>query len=189
MAKAFIFSVDAFVAFTLILIVLHSLIFISAIPSSYYGGLMQANYLARDTLNALAVADAGKIVDSRFSGKSVLEYVISDCKPVSTCVDTRIGALIPVQYGYALDKLDTNTKTWVALYDTNKNYNKFRATGYTIVFDDYIKRTTENEIETPYSYITCNPAANDPPNHCGNVTSRYGKGSAQLSLVRLTVYR
>ena len=52
--KGFVFSLDSFVAFSLILIAIQSLVVISSTPSGYYQSLAQANFVAQDTLNVLS---------------------------------------------------------------------------------------------------------------------------------------
>lgn len=202
MAKAFIFSLDAFVAFTLILVVLHALIFLAAVPSSYYTGLMQVNYLARDSLNSLASADASKVLcdyaDQEcltfYSGKTLLDYVVSN-KDDPDVIRARVGALIPNQFGYRLELLSSDGVVSL-IYDTNKFsndphnkfYHKLKASAHSIYFGytDEGRRGLDN----PYCYMTCNPAKYpDCPNVCDAPKSRYQIGDAALGLIRLTVYR
>ncbi|VVB98027.1 Uncharacterised protein [uncultured archaeon] len=194
-AKGFIFSIDAFVAFTLVLVVLHSLIFLAAVPSSYYAGLTQANYLARDTLNTLTYADAALVLnDTTLDGISLMHYIIMT-KDVGNLEAIRayVGALIPDQYGYTLEFRDSAAGSWSLLYDTkdyaddphNKLYNKLKASSYSIFFG-YTDAGRDPK-SSPYCYITCNgPGC---PTQCDKPKSFYEAGHAALGLVRLTVYR
>jgi hypothetical protein len=193
--KGFIFSIDAFVAFTLVLVVLHSLIFLAAVPSSYYAGLAQADYLARDTLNALAYSDAAHVLGiESFDGISMMHYMVMtrDAGNIDA-IRTYVGALIPNQYGYRLEFWDSASDSWLYLYDTkdyaddphNKVYYKLKASAYSIFFG-----YTDNGRDTgrsPYCYITC--GGPNCKTLCDEPKSLYSAGDAALGLVRLTVYR
>lgn len=213
MAKGFIFSIDAFVAFTFVLVVLHSLIFLAAVPSSYYGGLMQANYLARDTLSALAFTDASKIICdpaqsdyadcvSLYSGVSLSDYVMRHGSDRDV-VRAHIGALIPDQYGYRLELWHSDSNSWEKIYDAadylsdagethNRQYHKLMVSSYSLFFgyDSDVVR----DYDYRYCYITCNPGNYDSAyagcaTPCDEPVSTYSKGKATLGLARLTVYR
>ncbi len=197
MAKAFIFSIDAFVAFTLIIVVLHALIFLSAVPSSYYGGLMQANYLARDTLNSLVAANASRVLDNQYYARmSMLDYIVSTND--TEAVRDYVGANIPYEYGYTLEFWNSQGKDWGVIYDTanyrddphNKLYNKLRATSHSIFFG-YTDVTGRRNPGTPYCYMTCNgdKYGGNCPSECDTPVSLYDAGEAALGLVRLSVYR
>lgn len=197
MAKAFIFSIDAFVAFTLVVVVIHSLVFLAALPSSYYGAMMQANYYARDTLNALVAANASRVLgDGDFSGISLLDYILMTRD--EDTVRAYIGSNIPNQYGYRLELWDSGSKLWTGIYDTkehmddphNKLYHKLSVSSHSIFFG-YSDLTGRDPSGTPYCYMTCNPTGynGNCPTHCDPPKSRYDEGNATLGLVRLTVYR
>ncbi len=195
MAKAFIFSIDAFVALTIVLVVLHSLIFIAAVPSSYYGGLMQASYLSRDTLAMLGSADASKVLDDKdFADMSLLDYLMSTKDPESVCA--HVGALIPNQYGYSLEFWDSLSDSWLEIYSTNGTslcrdeahnslYHKLRVSSYSIFFG-YTDSGPRGR-ESPYCYITCSSSI--CPTQCDKPKSLYKEGKATLGLVRLSVFR
>ncbi|MDD5336851.1 MAG: hypothetical protein PHS02_00015 [Candidatus ainarchaeum sp.] len=196
MARAFIFSLDAFVAFSLILVVLHALIFLAAVPSSYYGALMQANYLARDTLLSLTVAQANRVAGPDMAaeppGVSLLDYVIAH--PAPDVIQRRVGDLIPIQYGYRLEicKPDIGEASCSAVYDTaanpddphNKVYNKLQVSSNSIYFGYISERTG---YDNGYCYITCH--GRPCQDLCKQPLSKYDTGTAELGLVRLTVYR
>ncbi|MBD3398434.1 hypothetical protein GF412_04385 [Candidatus Micrarchaeota archaeon] len=147
-SKAFIFSLDSFVAFVLTVAALYSLLFFSTVPSAYYSSLMQANYLAKDTLLTLATttigeddADTEGICDA---GQTYLSCIISDSDPEGmdeNDVAARIyigsqgtegiydeSALVPAQFGYKLEymdfdeleegEIDFSEGDWVELYNT-----------------------------------------------------------------------
>lgn len=209
-SRAFVFSLDAFVAFTLVLVVIHALVFLAAVPSSYYGGLMQASYLARDTLDSLVFASAGKALCdpgnedyenclARYEGKTMLDYVVAN-RDDPDVIRERVGALIPDQFGYRLELIDSSGQVSETVYDTanpeflppaethNKLYNKLQASAHSLYFGytDAGRRGFDN----PYCYMTCNPEKYPRcPNVCEFPKSRYNTGDATLGLVRLTVYR
>ena len=98
MKRGFIFSIDAFVAFTIMLVILQALIIISATPSSYYTGLSQANYLARDALWVTSNSKASFANGGIATNVTILGYVIGSSDPAA--YRSNIGVYIPIQYGY-----------------------------------------------------------------------------------------
>ena len=120
--RAFIFSLDAFVAFTLALIAIYSLIFFSSVPSSYYYLLTQGHYLSRDVLMALSTTtctdDYG--IDCTNSKGTLLENIISeeDENLQDALIVNTIGEMIPEQFGYSVDMSEDEGKNWTLLYDT-----------------------------------------------------------------------
>jgi hypothetical protein len=119
--RAFIFSLDAFVAFTLALIAIYSLIFFSSIPSSYYYLLTQGHYLSRDVLMALSTTSCVASVYPCPSGEgiSVLDNIAStaDIDQRQELVRETVGKMIPGQFGYTIESVDSQGKT-IAIYDT-----------------------------------------------------------------------
>ena len=95
--KAFVFSLDSFIAFTLTVAALYTLVFFSTVPSAYYAGLMQANYLAKDTLLSLATTSYG-------SDQTYLDYIVGQLDGGNQQpARVYIGALVPPQFGYKLE--------------------------------------------------------------------------------------
>ncbi|MCP4647022.1 MAG: hypothetical protein GY852_04700 [bacterium] len=127
-SKAFVFSLDSFVAFVLTVAALYSLLFFSTVPSAYYTSLMQANYLAKDTLLTLATTfvedDTVPYCDSSV-GESYLSCIIAGTHAAAheginnndedeDAARIYIGsegpegiyeesALVPAQFGYKLE--------------------------------------------------------------------------------------
>ncbi len=207
-SKAFIFSLDSFVAFILTVAALYSLLFFSTVPSAYYSSLMQANYLAKDTLLTLATTQCTANEDCK--GMTYLDYILDRLKNgESQAAREYIGrgisstskdSLIPEQFGYKIEVLRSDG-TWsnssdfaltedvpYAYYDTKldpesankKEYNKLKAAAH-ILFFDYSKGS---EPKDPYKYITCtgNQTICDVPH------SEYEFGNANMQVVRFTVY-
>jgi hypothetical protein len=119
--RAFIFSLDAFVAFTLALVAIYSLIFFSSIPSSYYFLLTQAHYLARDILYTISTSDCiSPLYCSEMEKTSVLDAIVfmQSESLRKSLVDDSIGKSIPNQFGYTLETSEDDGKTWSYIYDT-----------------------------------------------------------------------
>ena len=125
-SKAFVFSLDSFIAFVLTVAALYSLLFFSTVPSAYYSSLMQANYLAKDTLLTLAttiVEDGTAHCPDSLVGETYLSCILSGPDEESPDVNMAaarnyIGseatssseegiynpsALVPAQFGYKLE--------------------------------------------------------------------------------------
>ena len=163
--RAFIFSLDAFVAFTLALIAIYSLIFFSSVPSSYYYVLTQAHYLTRDVLlststTICSIDDYGR--NCPVYG-TVMDNMVSGRNPYSDdLIQETIGEMIPNQFGYALEVSADQGDSWSMLYDTADNPSdphakeskKLTVSSQVISFgysDDVKKLLT-----SPYRYTTCN---------------------------------
>ena len=185
--KAFVFSLDAFVAFILIVASLYTLVFFSTVPSAYYSALMQANFLAKDSLVSLATTEFG-------DGQTYLDHIIEQLNRGDQ-VPARIylGALIPKQFGYKLEECGNNGMEaceWGTLYDTaedpasanKKTYDKLRATAQSLYI---VVDAARDKYESPYGYITCTGdyTVCDLP-----LPYEYEEGEVSLKLVRLTVY-
>lgn len=164
--RAFIFSLDAFVAFTLALLAIYSLIFFSSIPSAYYYLLTQAHYLSRDTLLAVSTTACGADYGSCAAHGSVLENIVAqDNIPLRTeMIRSTVGVMIPPQFGYALEMSDDEGSNWELLYDTAdyplaedehaKSASKLTVSSQVITFgfgDKVFKLET-----SPYRYDSCN---------------------------------
>jgi len=206
-SKAFIFSLDSFVAFILTVAALYSLLFFSTVPSAYYSSLMQANYLAKDTLLALATTQCTDV--EACEGMTYLDYILQELEKsnhapareyIGRATSSAVGnALVPEQFGYKIEVARVDG-TWsnetdyftdideYAYYDTRldsesankKEYNKLKAAAH-ILFFGYSEGT---EPEVPYNYITCEGTHNI----CSIPTSYYDFGEANMEVVRFTVY-
>jgi hypothetical protein len=143
-SKAFVFSLDSFVAFVLTVAALYSLLFFATVPSAYYSSLMQANYLAKDTLLTLATTYVGEGAHYCEEGQTYLSCIISESDEEGmdendAAARIYIGsqgtggeydesALVPAQFGYRLEymkfdeleggEIDFSEGEWVELYNT-----------------------------------------------------------------------
>jgi len=162
--RAFIFSLDAFVAFTLALVAIYTLIFFSSIPSSYYYLLTQGHFLARDTLYSVTTSDClteqGLLCEE--NGTSVLDNIAfgTNGNYTITLVNSTIGNAIPNQFGYTLESSEDDGTSWSTLYDTSsangdshaKAKKKLSVSSQIPVFEHESKPM---KTVNPYQYKTC----------------------------------
>lgn len=204
--RGFVFSLDAFIAFTLVLIAVYSLIFFSSVPSAYYYLLTQGHFLARDALMATAMTecDPAHYSCGGVSG-SILDAVVSlgdNPTMQDALIRESIGEIIPNQFGYTLEISENQGESWITVYDTGdpensgdphaKKINKMKVTsqvvnfGYTGVY--------QKLGESPFSYNTCSGTSGGLVITCGNYSTidpdAYGDvvPLPVTKLVRITVY-
>ncbi len=205
--RAFIFSLDSFVAFTLALVAIYTLIFFSAIPSSYYYLLTQGHYLAKDSLYSLSTSDC-VASSSKFScslkRSSLLDNIafMQDETYRKMDIMNSIGEAVPNQFGYVLEVSQDNGATWASLYNTSsetgdshaKTKRKLSVSSQVVVFknpDDLLKNEPD-----PFMYETCNAGKTGPVLTCSNSPSNPPTGpggadyvpSPSFRLVRLTIF-
>ncbi len=192
--RAFIFSLDAFVAFALAILAIYSLIFFSSIPSGYYSALLQVHTLASDTLEALSLTPCTSstyVGCGSYGTGSLLEYVALQRGTADPAGDARaiISPHIPKSFGYKLE-LKTDSGGWAQLYDTRNDplestrpaqVSRMAVSAYSLVFNyDNLPPEPSN----PNRYLSCN----GPNIVCGIPHSDYILGSASTVLVKLTLY-
>lgn len=213
-SKAFIFSLDSFVAFILTVAALYSLLFFSTVPSAYYSSLMQANYLAKDTLLTLATTQCTDKPECE--GMTYLDYILQELEgglndqahggePAREYIGRATyssgkDALIPEQFGYKIEvmRLDGEWSNYSDLALTEENsyaYYDTRLDEYSANKKEYNKLKAAAHIlffgysevdpaENPYSYITCDGGQI----LCDTPVSDYEFGDANMEVVRFTVY-
>jgi len=119
--RGFVFSLDAFVAFTLALVAVYSLIFFSSIPSSYYYLITQGHYLARDALwsASTTMCEDGPYLCGDISG-SVLDAIVSleNTGQRKALIQETIGTVIPSQFGYKIEVSEDQGNNWHTYYDS-----------------------------------------------------------------------
>jgi len=171
--KAFIFSLDAFVAFTLALVAIYSLIFFASVPSSYYYLLTQGHYLARDTLYSVSTSDCVRasagipgFADCRIAGGSVLDNIVfgNPSYQKDTIINS-VGMAVPKQFGYVLEVSADNGRSWAELYDTSspdtsldtqqhaRAVRKLSVSSQVVAFQ-YSSTPAKNN-PNPYLYTSC----------------------------------
>jgi len=206
----FAFSLDAFVAFSLVLIAIQSLIVISSAPQGYYQGLGQANYLAQGTLDV--VSDI-RLDDGR---TSLLDGVARNALIGSSPPDQlRVATerLIPSPYSYSYDYYDFGAKSWYKVYNasehmkipfdayynprySNVSFNRVMATS-TILVGAYSDPVIVGD--SPYCNVQCKGyrASTDDysdPQSCiqvpcnVNPKSTFDAGDYSIGLLRLSVW-
>jgi len=202
--RAFIFSLDAFVAFTLALVAVYSLIFFSAIPSSYYYLLTQAHYLARDTLFSLSTADCAPYFTDCMQAKgSVIDNIaFGEQAARENFIIKSVGASIPNQFGYVMELSSDNGNSWSVLYDTArpdpgdtdghaKTRKRLSVSSQVIVFDYSANMTKDSP--NPFTYRSCNGGGAGTPTElltCSGLPNNpYGSGGGALDLVPSTGIR
>jgi len=182
--KAFIFSLDAFVALSVILVTIYALFALVSTPKPYYTSFEQTYDFARDTLIALEHSN------DRVYGNMLSKIALShDRQTIMDYVDP----VIPTQYGYRFEFYNaTNTEhPWTTIYDTatdnlpdqlhNKEYRKMKASAQTIVFSNVPGSPSD---ENPFGYISCH---NDST-PCDMPPMLFDEGDRAIGIIRLTVY-
>ena len=195
--KAFIFSLDAFIAFTLALVAIYSLIFFSSIPSAYYNSLTQAHYLAKDTLLALAQTHCSTTYTQcgyENGGISLLEFLTFRSHDRNGDIQSFIGDRIPRQYGYRVSIIEGTTTT--VIYDTATDPN--RISNPTEYNRGQYKLSTSSSIlaleyanqfippEDPYVYNTCN--GQNQLALCSVPTNLYQIPNPRTAVLQLVVF-
>ncbi len=181
--RGFIFSLDAFVAFSISLIAIYSLIFFSSVPSGYYQSLTQAHFLAKDSLYSLANTPCtGTLCGPQdewreTEGISVLEFfslrhTVDNSERIADSVRSTFGRIIPTSYGYSLEVYDRNDPNaqadgWVSIYSTStdasdENHHKRQKTRlstvvYSVVFNYAAPKPS---LENPAIYMSCGGIGN-----------------------------
>lgn len=211
----FVFSLDAFVAFSLILVSIQSLLVISAIPKAYYPGLLQADNLATDTLQALSLADCHNLggCSGADSGKSILavashnvvnNITFTPTDPIVTATDS----LIPSPYSYAYYFFNFSGQSWDLLYNASSQpadphfgipFHRVQASAQTMVMSYDLSPIVPS---SPYCNVVCKGwqrtlgtgGANASASDCvtlpcnTSITNFYEPGDFNVGLLRLVVW-
>jgi hypothetical protein len=119
--RAFIFSLDAFVAFTLALVAIYSLIFFSSVPSAFYYLMTQGHYLSRDVLLSLSTTRCTDEYGVCAADGSLLDNIVSQDNPAlrTSMIQNTIGLMVPQQFGYVVELSDDEGQSWDVAYDTS----------------------------------------------------------------------
>ena len=210
-SQGFIFSLDAFVAFMLIMLTISLLLFTIGTPSAFYPQLEQAHQLAHDTLYVLATTS-----DNPGYG-SYLEQILAMPNKQGT-MDTGaimrsvaggeeskgFNGIIPPGFGYRLETYDFTTGDWTVKYDSStdaasdrkgKVFSKLAASAMTF---DSLYTVPANPGRSPFCGLSCKGYDVDmhPPGDlsycsvtpCDISKSNFNAGEESIQLVRLTVY-
>ncbi len=188
-ARGFVFSLDAFVAFVLIMITVNLLIFTIGTPKPYYTELESAHILAHDTLQVLATS--GDIPTGTAPAQTYLERILRDYSLApdimrrvaggnDNCAPNGCRPIIPKGYGYMLQYLNLDSvqqpgtpEDWKMIYDAGNdtgsdrygmNYTKLQASATTFL-SLYLFRPMPGE--SPFCHAKCTGYEID--NTTGNV--------------------
>jgi hypothetical protein len=201
--RAFIFSLDAFVAFTLALIAIYSLIFFSSVPSAYYYLLTQGHYLSRDSLLAISMTECTADYGScKSPGASLLDNIVSENSGPAWAVAQKelikstVGPMVPRQFGYSVEISGDGGNTWSLAYDSGAAANQAGPDpDQHLALSDHRKLSVATQIITfgysgrvsklktsPYYYMSCRGAGQME----GGLGSGGGSGSGSASFGLIT---
>ena len=207
--RGFVFSLDAFVSFSLILIAIQSIIIVSSAPAGYWQSLLQAEYLAKDTLhvisNTYGASGASVLGDS--SAKFAAGVKFSQGSDIITVTNR----LVPKPYSYSYHYYDIATGKWTTLYNAstdspptdphfNVTYHRVSASAEQLMMD-YSSPTIRPQ--SPYCNVMCHgwdptlASTSNPFRSTDNCTqtpcsampsSNFQVGNLSFGLIRLTVW-
>ncbi|MEM2137715.1 MAG: hypothetical protein QW568_01375 [Candidatus Anstonellaceae archaeon] len=205
--QGFIFSLDAFVAFTLIMITISLLIFLIGTPKPFYPSLEQAHMLAYDTLTVLATSTNGQ------GNPTYLEQIMNEGQSATTDEIMRKVAggaanhspIIPYGYGFRLEKLvfnaDGSAVVSKVLYNSSsdtasdrygKQFTKLQTSATTFMSIYSVPRRPG---ESPFCYLNCRgydgggsylSTCDKTP--CNVSKSNFESGESEVVLVQLVVF-
>ena len=216
-ARGFVFSLDAFVAFVLIMITINLLIFTIGTPKPYYSELEAAHILAHDTLMVLATS--GDAPMPGVPAQTYLERILGgasqpDIQGIMMKVAGGNGnhTIIPRGYGYKLQYLNLDSavpgapEDWATIYDAGsdsgsdrngKNFTKLQASATTFL-SAYALQPMPGE--SPFCHAGCSGYGIDSTTGnamyavpcdvtpCNTTTSNFRVGTNAVGVVRLIVY-
>ena len=115
--QGFVFSLDAFVAFSLILIAIQSIVIVSSSPAGYYPSLLQAQFLAKDTLHTISATylDSGRSVLADASGPISRGGPLLPTDPIIEVSDK----IIRPPYSYTYSYYDLERQNWTLVYNAS----------------------------------------------------------------------
>jgi hypothetical protein len=200
--QGFVFSLDAFVAFSLILIAIQSIVIVSSSPAGYYPSLLQAQFLAKDTLHTVSVTRLD-------SGQSVLADASGPISRGSLLRSDRIievsDKIIQPPYSYTYSYYDLEKQAWTLVYNasadpsdprSNITYRRVAASAEQLMLE---YSTAPVRPESPYCNVMCRGWVGNPPGYTDRTTctktpcdaqsgSLYQTGNLTFGLLRLTVW-
>ncbi|MCX6772800.1 MAG: hypothetical protein NTV88_03450 [Candidatus Micrarchaeota archaeon] len=214
--RGFIFSLDAFVAFILVMLTISLLVFTIGTPKAFYPSLEQAHQLAHDTLYVLATTSdnpaSGTYLEQVVGGSGQTAKIMKDV--AGGWKNGKIG-IIPYGFGYTLEtyefpNTDFPNGVWSVKYNSSKDcssgddgsdrcgkeFSKLAASSMTFASFYTVPR---NSGHSPFCYLSCkgfdpdNPSGNFDSTFCDKtpcdvMISNFNSGSNSIQLVRLTVY-
>jgi len=206
--KGFVFSLDAFVAFSLILISIQTMVLISASPAGYWKALLQAQLLAKDTLNDITttMVGTGPAATSALGASSGRIAAGGSLYPSDAIIQIS-DKIIHKPYSYSYSYYDMNTDKWTLVYNASKDegpdgphanitFKRVEASAQKLVLD-YASMPIRPE--SPYCNVYCKgwlgTTYDDTPSESCIQTpcdampkSTYQPGNLTFGLLRLTVW-
>ncbi|MCX8174788.1 MAG: hypothetical protein N3E51_01120 [Candidatus Micrarchaeota archaeon] len=216
--EGFIFSLDAFVAFTLIMMTIGLLIFTIGTPKPYYPSLEQTHQLAHDTLRVLATSSDSPSNPTYLeqiigrSGLPVNEIMYRVAGGRETSAEgggVRYRPIIPKGYGFRLETYEfgafpSEKQRWVVLYDSSEDVlsdrygKKFSKVQASATAFGSIYAVAPFQGKSPFCYLSCNGFdPSNPPSYnlvpcnatpCDFPISNFMAGKNTIQLVRFVVY-
>lgn len=205
--QGFVFSLDAFVAFSLILIAIQTLVLVSASPSGYYTSLLQAQFLAKDTLHAIST--------TALEGRGVSALGAASADIASGRGLTRDMPIIKISdqiiqkpYSYAYSYYDMASQKWMLAYNASDNaydpdgphanvsFSRVQASAQKLMLE---YSSPPVRPESPYCNVYCRgwratTQEDTPAEQClqspcdAQGRSAYQVGNMTFGLLRLTVW-
>ncbi|MEM4634034.1 MAG: hypothetical protein QW275_02670 [Candidatus Anstonellaceae archaeon] len=203
--RGFVFSLDAFVAFTLIMLTISLIVFTIGTPKPYFSYLEQAHQLAHDTLQAMASSsdspDGQTYLEMAVANRGNREALRQIMFKVAGGNSTHRG-IIPSGFGYKLQFYNLNdpSNPIYTAYDSGtdplsdrygKTFTKVQASAS--IFAP-LYEVPPNPGASPFCYMNCfgyTPAGSAVPCNatpCDSPTSNFQHGKNTIQIVRLVVY-
>lgn len=198
--EGFVFSLDAFVAFVLIMININFLIYIMSFPKSYHDELEAAHILAHDTLTVLATSKE-KGYSSTYLERLIAREDVEIIMRRIAGGDPSYRSIIPPGYGYRLEVAGVESNDWDVIYDSGadvhsdrygKRYTKLQAVAFVFM---PIYEIPPSPGESPFCHYGCfgyqSPGQYAKPcdkTPCDSPKSNFIAGKNTISKVRLVVY-
>lgn len=210
--KGYVFSLDAFVAFSLMLIAIQALLVMSTSPKAYSGALLQAQYIAHDTVQVMGIAKlycpTGAGCDNRTYLEAIAPYAVGrgNCLGVPFCSETfrnLSDQFVPPQYSYAFIYDDLEGGSWTVYNASNDplstHYNvTFRrvmasASTYLLGYSQPLRPG-----DSPYCNVVCKgynatSGSSSSPAACTQVpcdapVNGFDNGNFSVGLIRMSVW-
>jgi len=208
--RGFVFSLDAFVAFSLILIAIQTMVLISASPAGYYKALLQAQFLAKDTLNEISSIRtvSGQSAMAEASGPISRSEHLQYTDAIIQISDK----IIQEPYSYAYSYYDLTSERWYVVYNAsspdfegeggphaNITFSRVEASAQKLMME---YSSPPVRPESPYCNVYCKGWRADrttPDHHSSDASciqtpcdampqSMYQVGNMTFGLLRLTVW-
>ncbi len=132
--KAFVFTLDSFVALVLVLFAISAMLYISNSPKSASEDYSRLYMVADDSLDVLAKVNASAVSGTDESALLMVGRLASsgDLKAAGRVVQGSIEPVIPGQFGFSVE-YEKRPGEWVLVYSRERPQNSMRASAVRIV--------------------------------------------------------